>query len=172
MSDTALTDSANQTSTAVLDFYHDIKKFIVAVIDTSITYSSIVHGKSIVDDGQFEIGAYSVRIRNICRNGRKFVHDAGKGADIPVTVYKFTLNRLTKTTRAFGREKVTEEELLCDHFYESIGNGPRDTDLFRWEGQEREGHENYFEIENIAHIRDYLDTVKGLVDATRAYTSL
>ena len=178
MSDSIFVDSANETAKAARDFMFDVKKFIVAVINTSITYGAIV-GLSVVDDVGFDVGQYRVTIKEVkygYDNGnlvrRNFVHVNEDKSEAPVTVYSFKLSKQVKFKGIFGGEKIGYEKLLFDHFSEPKGNGPRNTELYRWDGQEHDKEFNYFEVTNIAHIRDYLDTVKAITESAQAYVTL
>jgi hypothetical protein len=62
MADSVLVDNANETADTTRSFYLDIKKFIVAVINTSLSYGAVVNGQSVIDDVGFDIGQYRVRL--------------------------------------------------------------------------------------------------------------
>lgn len=179
MADTALVDNANETAKTTRDFYLDIKKFTIAVINTSLSYGAIINGLSAIGDVEFDVGQYRAEVREV-KYGydsgelvrRTFSHTKEGHSEIAMTVYRFTLFKQAKVKRVFGGEKIVYQRLLQDHFSEPEGNGPRDTTLFRWEGQDYDKEFNYFDLSDIVHIRDYLDTIKAITEGAQAYVAL
>jgi hypothetical protein len=93
-------------------------------------------------------------------------------SEIPVSVYRFALLRQAKGKGIFGGEKIIYKLLLQDHFCEPKGDGPRATELYRWRSQDLDREFNHFNVSDIVHIRDYLDTIKGVIDGAQTYMAL
>ena len=158
-----LVKTAHTTAKAVSDFYDETQKFIVYVITASSLYASALYGRVAVGEkDDFDIGGYSVSIRRV----RPSMSEDGLFLDSEekrVKVFEFELYRKVKRPTLFGKEKLVPDLLLRDHFYVSKG-----IDLFHCTSLDY----NYLDLENLAYVRDYLDTIKGITEASKQYMTL
>lgn len=161
--ETALVDDAHKTAKAVSDFYDETQKFIEYVITASSLYSSALHGRVTVGDvDDFTVGGYVAKIRrckpSLSDDGLYYDTDKSK-----VKVYEFALYRQIKRPALFGGEKIAHELLLRDHSYIKKG-----LNLFHCNSLDN----NYLDLQNLAYVRDFLDTLKGITEASKQYMTL
>ncbi len=160
--DTPLVDNAHKTAKAVSDFYDETQKFIEYVITASSLYSSALHGRvSVGDVDDFSVGGYTVRIRR-CKPSLSddgLYYDTEKSK---VKVFEFSLYRQVKETSLFGERKKLDL-LLRDHFYIKKG-----LSLFHCNSLDN----NYLDLQNLAYVRDFLDALKGITEASKQYMTL
>ena len=162
----AYIDLANKSAETTHEFYEDAKKFIIAVINTSKSYAGIVDGKNRIIKSAFVIGAYGVEISQI--NNPFYIVDGEEKTK--VDVFNFYLYYRKHYKSIFGIDKTYKQYLIIDHFYKEIGN-TRSIDLFRCESLE-DNDPNCFDPADLPVIRDYLDTINGVLEGAKAYLTL
>jgi hypothetical protein len=161
--ETALVDDAHKTAEAVSDFYDETQAFIEYVLTASSLYASALYGcVAVGENDSFNLNGYHVKIRRVkpsLRDDGLFIDSDGQ----KVKVYEYELYRSVKKPAIFGGVKDALDLLLRDHFYirERL-------QLFHCNSLDN----NYLDLQNLAYVQDFLDTLKGITEASKQYMTL
>jgi len=154
--------SAMTNAQAVGEFYESIQKFIVAIIDGTIFYAGVYQGATCIQQAKFSVGAYHAEIYEASTGlGEPFRDSDGKATK----VYEIEISKKVPRKTLLGKDTYTWGTILRDHYH---NDAKGKTQLFRCGALTN----NYLDPEDLAYLRDYLDTLKGITEAAKQYVNL